>query len=144
MTIINKLQMKKIIMTELDYIRLKRVIENSMNDKRVDPKNLSFLTSEIERAEKIDSKNITQEFVTMNSTVKIINKKAGFSKTLKIVYPDEADFNQGFISVLSPLGTALIGYRVGDFVQYEAPKGKVKVEIIEIEYQPEANGEYFI
>lgn len=80
----------------------------------------------------------------MNSIVEVINEATKKPMTIKIVYPREADFKKGFVSVLSPLGIALLGYKIGDSVQSEAPKGLVTIKIQKIEYQPEANGEYLV
>lgn len=80
----------------------------------------------------------------MNSVVQIYNHDAKKQMTVKIVYPRDADFKKNFISVLSPLGSALIGFKVNDSVRYEAPKGEVEVTIQKIEYQPEANGDFLV
>jgi regulator of nucleoside diphosphate kinase len=60
---------------------------------------------------------------------------------LRLVYPQNANFSKGLISVLSPLGCALLGYRAGDVVTFKAPKGEQRVQIEKVIYQPEANGE---
>jgi len=135
---------KKIKITELDYIRLNKLVGTSRNEKNIEIKNLDALAREIGRAEKVDSKKIAPEFVTMNSVVQVMNESTKKSMTIKIVYPKEADFKKGCVSVFSPLGSALLGYKVGDSVQFEAPKGLVTIKIQQIDYQPEANGEYLV
>lgn len=130
----------KILITELDYIRLSKLIGTARIEKSTELKNLEVLANEIKRAEKIDPEKISPEFVTMNSVVKVFNKETRQPMTVKVVYPQEADFKKGYISVFSPLGSALLGYKVGDTVPFEAPKGKVEITIENIEYQPEANG----
>lgn len=94
--------------------------------------------------EKADSKKIAPEFVTMNSVVQVMNESTKRPMTIRIVYPTKADFKKGYVSVLSPLGSALLGYNVGDTVQFDAPKGIVTIRIQQIDYQPEANGEYLV
>jgi len=130
--------------TELDFIRLSKLVGASRSDKNIELKNINALAQELKRAEKVDSKKITSEFVTMNSVVQVINESTNTLMTIKIVYPKEADFKKGNISVLSPMGSALLGYKVGDSVQFDAPKGKVTIKIQQIDYQPEANGEYLV
>ncbi len=134
----------KIKITELDYIRLKKLIGKSQSEKNVELKNLEALVRELNRAEKVDSKTIAPEFITMNSVVQVINKSTNKPMTIKIVYPEEADFKKGHVSVLSPLGSALLGYKVGDLVQFNAPKGAVIIKIVQIDYQPESHGEYLV
>jgi len=130
--------------TELDFIRLSKLVGASRSDKNIEQKNINALAQELKRAEKVDSKKITSEFVTMNSIVQVINESTNTLMTIKIVYPKEADFKKGNVSVLSPMGSALLGYKVGDSVQFDAPKGKVTIKIQQIDYQPEANGEYLV
>jgi len=135
---------KKIKITKLDYIRLSKLVDSAKDKRNIELKNINFLFNEIKRAEKIDSKNISPEFVTMNSVVSVLNEETGMQMTVKIVYPNDADFKNGFVSILSPLGTALLGYEKGDKVLFDAPKGKVKIVIQDIKYQPESNGDYLI
>ena len=128
--------------TELDYVRLCKLI-NSVRDKKfIEFKNIEVLASEIKRAEKVDSKKITSEFVTMNSMIEVADLDSNKLMILKLVYPNDADFKKGNISILSPLGIALLGYRAKDTIAFEVPKGVKKIRIIKILYQPEANGEY--
>lgn len=130
--------------TELDYSRLCNLI-NSVKDKRtVELKNIDALGTEIKRAEKIDSKLIDPEFITMNSLLEVRDMDTNKIMILKLVYPANADFKKGCVSVLSPLGSALIGYKEGDTISFEVPKGIKKIKINKVLYQPEANGEYTI
>lgn len=136
--------MKKIKITELDYIRLSKLLLSARDMNDTDIKNLDNLAFEINRAEKIDSREISPKIITMNSVVKLLNEETKNQIIIKIVYPEEADFKKGFVSILSPLGTALLGYEKGDKVLFEAPKGKVKIIVQDIKYQPESNGDYSI
>lgn len=104
--------------------------------------NIEALAYEIKRAEKVDSKKISSEFVTMNSIVQVESLDTKKQMKVKIVYPKDADFSKGHVSVLSPLGSALLGYKLGDTVQFNAPRGIVSIKILAIDYQPEANGAY--
>lgn len=131
---------KKIKITELDYIRLSKIVGSARNNNGVDLTNLNALACELNRAEKVDSNCIEPEYVTMNSIVQIDNLETQRSMVIKVVYPKDADFTKGNVSVISPLGSALLGYKVGDEVQFEAPKGLVTIKILNVEYQPEANG----
>ncbi len=134
----------KIKITELDHLRLSKEVIIARNEKNIELKNLEMLVREIKRAEKVDSKAIAPEFVTMNSVVQVENEETKHPMTIKIVYPKEANFKKGYVSVFSPLGSALLGYKVGDTVQFEAPKGIINIKILRIDYQPEANGDYLV
>lgn len=133
-----------IIITELDYTRLCSIINVSRQKKSTEFKNIEVLGSEIKRAKKIDSKKITPDFITMNSLIEVSDLDTNRVMQLKLVYPNEADFKKGYISVLSPLGSALLGYKIGDTISFEVPKGEKSVRINKILYQPEANGEYAV
>ena len=134
----------KIKITELDHLRLSKEVIIARNEKNIELKNLEMLVREIKRAETVDSKAIAPEFVTMNSVVQVENEETKHPMTIKIVYPKEANFKKGYVSVFSPLGSALLGYKVGDTVQFEAPKGIINIKILRIDYQPEANGDYLV
>jgi regulator of nucleoside diphosphate kinase len=58
------------------------------------------------------------------------------------VFPSEANFDEGKISVLAPVGTAMLGYRVGDSIEWEVPSGRRRLKVEELLYQPEAAGDY--
>lgn len=130
-----------ITVTQLDYLRLTNLIQTLRDNKSVDPEYLKFLGIELKKAAKIDSKSITPDFVTMNSVINVVFLDMGKAMDLRLVYPQNANFSKGLISVLSPLGCALLGYRAGDVVTFKAPKGEQKVRIEKVIYQPEANGE---
>jgi len=134
----------KIKITKLDYSRLCDLITSVKGNRSVEFRNIDFLGSEIKRAEKVDPRKIKPEFITMNSVVEIIDPENMKSMSLKLVYPGEADFKKGFVSVLSPLGSALLGYKEGDTISFEVPRGNKMITIKKIIYQPEANGEYFV
>jgi regulator of nucleoside diphosphate kinase len=130
-----------ITVTQLDFLRLTRLIQTLRGNKSVDLEYLKFLGIELQKALKIDSKLITPDFVTMNSVMNVVFLDSGKTMELRLVYPQNADFSKGLISVLSPLGCALLGYKAGDIVTFKAPKGELKVRIENVIYQPEANGE---
>jgi len=135
---------KDITITELDYVRLRNLINAEMENRTAELNNLEVLGSEIQRARKVDSRLITPEYVTMNSMIELTDLGTDRSMKLKLVYPKESNYREGRISILSPLGSALLGYRIGDTVTFEAPGGPRKIRIDNILYQPEANGEFTV
>lgn len=130
----------KIIISSLDAIRLEKLLE-SLPDSVFPGKD--DLEAELARAEVVDPKEISSTVVTMNSTVKfeIVSTSKDFYLTL--VYPKDVDANGGTISVLAPVGSALLGLSQGDEIEWPKPGGGVlQVRIKEVTYQPERSGEY--
>lgn len=140
---IKQVEMKKneIVVTINDFAKLTSLMQTMRERKSIDVKYLDFLSYELGKAKKIDSKKITPDFVTMNSIVKVCFADSGKTMDLRLVYPQQADFSKGMVSILSPLGCALIGYKAGDTISFDAPKGKLFVKIENVVFQPEANGE---
>ena len=132
---------KVLTVTQPDYKRLTSLIQDMHGNKSIDKKYLSYLGLELQKADVIDSRKITPEFITMNSVMDVEFLQSGRKMELRLVYPQEADFTKGLISVLSPLGCALLGYKAGDIIEFEAPAGTQKVHVEKVVYQPEANGE---
>ena len=128
--------------TNLDYQRLFNLINSVRDTMKDDLHNIETLEQEIDRAKRIEPRKIGPDFVTMNSEVEVIDLASGRVMTFKLVYPQDADFKNNRLSVLSPLGSALIGYREGDEGEFRVPAGTKKVKITRILFQPEAKGEY--
>ena len=82
--------------------------------------------------------------MTMHSRVRVRDLKAQESETYTLVYPDQADINENKLSVLAPLGMALLGTRVGQIVKFDAPAGQRRLKIEKILYQPEASGDFHL
>lgn len=134
----------EIVVTKVDYSRLNSLIFRMLKEKSQDIRELNFLNTEINRAKKIDSTQITPEFVTMDSRIEVTFIETGKIMVLRLVYPHNANYKKGFISVLSPLGTALLGYKSGDSVSFKAPGGIQTVRIDKVLFQREANGQDLI
>jgi len=84
------------------------------------------------------------DVVTMNSRVRLTDLDSGAELVYTLVFPPDADFKAGRISVLAPIGTALLGERVGAEIQWEVPAGIRRLRIEELLYQPEAAGDYHL
>ncbi len=131
---------RNIIITDNDYVRLGSLIGSIKKTKNEELNNLTVLCEEIARAEKVNPKKIEPDLVTMNSLIEVIDLDNDKVMTIRLVYPKDADFRKGNISILSLLGSALLGYRVGSIIKFDAPLGEKKIRIKNIIYQPEANG----
>lgn len=97
------------------------------------------LISEIERADVIESESISRNIVTMDSTVSVIFSDTSERQQFTLVYPEDADAEHNKISILSPMGSALLGYKVGDNIRWQVPGGIRKFVIAKVEYQPEGD-----
>lgn len=133
---------KQITLTKTDHERLTALVSVDMNLQDPDADSIRVLRAELERADVVDSDKIDPDVVTMNSRVRIRDLDSGEEKEYTLVYPLAADFSQGRISVMVPLGTALIGFREGDIVEWKVPGGIRKFKIKKVLYQPEAAGDY--
>lgn len=133
----------KIYITEFDMKRLKGLIKFAEEqwDKRV-AKYLEELDEELDRAEIVKPEEIPTNVVTMNSRFCLIDLETGEDFDYTLVFPAKADSVNGRISILAPVGTAVLGYRVGDTVEWNVPAGLKKLRVKEIVYQPEAAGDY--
>ncbi len=131
-----------IYITEPDYNRLSGLIERTRERNGVDREYLNKLEAELDRAEIVDSRDVPADVVTMRSKVRLQDLVSGESNTYSLVFPTEADFASGKISVLAPIGTAILGYRVGDTIEWPVPSGLRKLKVEQILYQPESAGDH--
>ena len=99
------------------------------------------LSQELERAQVLPPEEIPAGIVTMHSRVDCVDELHDEQHSLTLVYPHEADFDKGRVSVLAPVGSALLGLSVGDQFQMPSPTGVVTVRVDSIDFQPESAGE---
>lgn len=130
----------KIILSKLDYSKLNSMILNLLDNNDSNLLELNRLNMEIKQAELVEPQKLNPEYVTMNSVIEVVFSPSGISKMLCLSYPKEANLDDGRISVLSPLGRALLGCRKGQTVSFKAPDGIQTLNIRDVIYQPEANG----
>lgn len=133
-----------VYITEQDRLRLEECLWRLQADLAArDGKHLRQLKEEIDRAQVfLSPEEVPGNVVTMNSrfTIKDLDTEQEVEYTL--VYPAYAAPDENRISVLAPLGAALLGSRVGDTITWENPKGTRKVQVLRMAYQPEAAGDY--
>ena len=133
---------REIHITNFDYQRLKELLKVAKEFKYQDRNDLKKLENELARAMIVDSKDVPPNVVTMNCKVELLDLDTNKKMTYTLVFPGEADINQGKISILVPIGTAILGYRVGDTVIWQVPARQRRIKIQRILYQPEASGDY--
>ena len=134
--------MSKIVLNRLDYLRIQKHINDAKEKKLISTAEVEKLINELNSAKILEPQEIPTDVVTMNSVVKITFINTNKQLEFKIVYPDQANFKENKISIFSPIATALIGFKVGDFIEWIVPAGVTKLHIDEIIYQPEAAGDY--
>lgn len=129
-----------IVMTRLDVQRLEKVLGNMQAPLDL----LEALEDEVLRARVVSHKRIASDVVTMNSTVRFIDEASQREFVLTLVYPEQAG-RPGTISILAPVGIALLGLKVGQSINWRGPQGRpLKLKIMDILYQPEASGDYHL
>lgn len=133
---------RNITITRHDLDRLQKLIEALEELESQDSEHLDSLEEELRRARVVDKHRVPPDVVTMNSKVLVKNLDSGLEEVYALTFPGDADPSNRKISVLAPIGTALIGYRVGDVIEWEVPAGKRRLKIMEMVYQPEAEGDY--
>ena len=126
---------RRIIITEQDMQKLKKLVDAEVDDAKNKPHVLD-LDNELKRAEIVNKNEIPDDIITMNSSVLL--SLDGMDETITLVYPHEADVDNNMLSVLSPIGTAIIGFREGDVVEWAVPSGITIIDIKKVIYQPEA------
>lgn len=129
---------EQILITREDKKQLQRILPRLAGGEYADREDLALLAEEIERATEVEPNDMPSDVVTLNSTARVIDLESGESQDYTIVLPGEADYEAGRISVLAPLGTALLGYGVGDEIEWEVPRGVRRLRIDAVLFQPEA------
>ncbi|MDD5040027.1 MAG: nucleoside diphosphate kinase regulator [Patescibacteria group bacterium] len=130
--------MNTIYITKNDHKKLIEIINNKLpideNDKA--------LREELNRAEIVEPQNIPGDVITMNSQVVFCDSDTNEELEYWLVFPNDADISQKKISVLSPIGCALLGYRTGDTIPVKTPRREKNLKVVKILHQPESEGNY--
>ena len=129
---------RTIYVTQADMNRL-RSLMNAMPSSRED---LKTLQAELDHAQIVAPAEIPADVITMNSKPELRDLEDGEIMTYTLVFPAKANVDEGLISVLAPVGTAMLGHRVGDEFEWHVPAGPIRLRVEKILYQPEAAGHY--
>lgn len=134
---------RQIFITENDWNRLRELIGNALREGLQNDKSFDKLKNEMGKAKIVEDLNqLPPDIVTMNS--RILVEIGGKEEELTLVYPEDADLIENRISVLSPIGTAILGYGEGDRIVWEIPSGVTEIYIKKVLYQPESAGDYHL
>jgi regulator of nucleoside diphosphate kinase len=126
---------RTIFITEGDLVELRRMIDHT--DSNGDGPYLTNLQAELGRAKIVAAEDVPRDAVTMNSKVLLYDLDTREREMFELVYPWHADADNNRVSVLAPIGTALIGARVGDVIRWPVPAGVLRFRIEDLIYQPE-------
>jgi len=117
-------------LTELDHARLSHLID-------------MHRVSHWQQANVVPSRKVAPDVVTLYSLIEVQRPGQPTRQKLALCYPDDAEPEQGFLSVLSPMGMALLGLRLGDTARWQEPSGEAaQATIVAMLFQPESSGDY--
>ncbi|GER79535.1 MAG: RNA polymerase-binding protein Rnk [Anaerolineaceae bacterium] len=133
---------QSIYITEFDLERLKKLLWDAQSTDYRKSEYLEKLKVEIRRATVVSPRDIPSDVITMNSTVALQDLDTGDEETYTLVFPEDSDPGQGKVSILAPIGTAMLGYKVGDTFEWNVPAGKRRLQVKKILYQPESSGNF--
>ncbi|VVE07520.1 nucleoside diphosphate kinase regulator [Pandoraea anhela] len=133
-------QRPSITVSSLDLDRLYSVIENA---PRAALPYVEALETELARASVVDPEQMPADVATMNSVVRYRDLATQQEHRVTLVYPQHLAATENGISVLAPVGSALLGLRIGQSIHWQVPGGHlIELELLGLDYQPEAAGEY--
>jgi regulator of nucleoside diphosphate kinase len=129
-----------IYITEADMKRLHPLFESTQNPRD----DLRGLQAELEHACVVTPADVPADVITMNSKARLRDLNTGEEMVFTLVFPGDANVENDRISVVAPIGTAMLGQRVGDELEWEVPAGSVRLRVEEVLYQPEAAGHFYL
>ncbi|WP_445730948.1 GreA/GreB family elongation factor [Mariniflexile sp.] len=129
-----------LILEKKEYVYLKRILNISgyAGDHETQ-KSLMKLSEELKTAIIVDAKEMPQDIIRFNSKVTVVFDNH-LEKTVQVVIPMDKDMNKNKISILTPMGSALIGYSKDDTIEWEFPKGKQHIKIVEVTQEETFSG----
>lgn len=132
-----------VLLTRFDHDRLGQLLEYLRRQERpADDPVADALEEELQQATLVASAQVPATVVTMNSMVTAVDPENGRRNTITLVFPRDAQPGEGRVSVLAPLGLALLGARVGQEISWSTPRGTRRLRVERIDFQPEAAGRF--
>ena len=128
-----------IIVTARDHAELSSVIAVTGELSQRVKWELRLLENELKRARIVASEEVPPDVITMNSRAELLDLESGERMEFTLVFPADDNVNDGKISVLAPLGTAMLGYRAGDQFVWHVPHGLRRLKVTKLQFQPEAS-----
>ena len=123
---------KTIYITKDDARQLRELLNIDQGVSHLEQDNLQELATELNQGRLVDPGDIPQDVITMNSTVRLLDLDTEDEMIYKLVFPDDADIDQNKISVLAPVGAAMLGHSVTDTFEWKVPAGMIRLKVKEI------------
>lgn len=131
---------RPIVITRADAARLRLLLSTRARAER-DQAHLLELSEELERARIAAADEVPADVIGIHSRIEVLDLARGERRYLTLVLPHESDARAGRISVLAPMGTALLGFRAGDEVEWQMPGGlrRLRIESVRPPDEPHAS-----
>jgi regulator of nucleoside diphosphate kinase len=130
--------------TRFDLERLEDLLAGVREFSYRDRGDIEELEAELQEGTLVDSKNVPPNVVTMNSRVELIDVDEKKPMIFTLTFPRDADIDTGKLSVISPVGTAILGHSEGDIIEWRVPAGDRRFRIEKVLYQHEAAGDFHL
>jgi regulator of nucleoside diphosphate kinase len=131
---------RTIYITRADMTRLRALIASTKTTRD----DLSILRNELDQASLVEPEDIPRDVITMNSQARLLDLEDQEEMTFTLVFPENASIEHDRISVLAPIGTAMLGQREGEEFEWEVPAGRIRLKVVKVLYQPEASKHYHL
>ena len=132
----------QIVISTVDYARLDPMIRDEVASRSTSRELLCALKSKIDQARVLEPCDMPGDVVTMNSLVRVRDLDTEEAEAYTLVYPAFADITKGLLSVLTPVGIALLGHRQGEMIEGVSLLGPMRLQVEQVEFQPESAGQY--
>ncbi len=135
---------RTIYITRFDLERLEDLLAAAREFNYRDRDDIEELEEELQESKLVDSRNVPANVVTMNSRVRLVDVDKKKPMVFTLTFPRDADIEADKLSVLSPVGTAILGHSEGEIIEWHVPAGIRRFKIEKVLYQPEAAGDYHL
>ena len=127
-----------IVMTAADHAELSSVVTLASKVSSRMKFEMRLLENELKHAKIVRAEDLPPDVITMNSRAELFDLETSERMQFTLVLPRDANIDEGKISVFAPLGTAMLGYRVGDEFEWHVPHGIRRLKVTDVYFQPEA------
>lgn len=130
-----------IVVSDVDMDQLSRLVRALRHSSSRDQQQLELLDQTLESAEVAESERMPRDIIRMNSRIRVLDLdtgKTGKKELYTLVFPEHADISTGLISVLAPVGIALLGHKKGEVIEARVPGGIRRLKVEQVRFKGEA------